>query len=109
MRKCWQTLMEIIDDRYGRRATIIASQLPVSAWYDVLRKNTTVAERDLSALQKIGVLKQEGMTANTTVSVSFGVAGELGTFIQSKKDSEPLSGSESFFESLTPSHRRWSL
>ncbi len=43
-------LMEIIDDRYGRRATIIASQLPVSAWYDVLKKNTTAADAILDRI-----------------------------------------------------------
>src|SRR5690606_33130611 len=29
-------LMEIIEDRHGRRSTIIASQLPVSSWYDII-------------------------------------------------------------------------
>lgn len=43
-------LMEIIDDRYGRRSTIIASQLPVSAWYDVLKKNTTAADAILDRI-----------------------------------------------------------
>ncbi|MGG6547594.1 UNVERIFIED_CONTAM: ATP-binding protein, partial [Prevotella sp. 15_C9] len=28
--------MEIIEDGHGRKATIIASQLPVSKWYDVI-------------------------------------------------------------------------
>lgn len=43
-------LMEIIDDRYGRRSTIIASQLPVASWYDVLKKNTTVADAILDRI-----------------------------------------------------------
>jgi len=29
-------LMEIIEDRHAKRATIIASQLPVANWYDVI-------------------------------------------------------------------------
>jgi DNA replication protein DnaC len=29
-------LMEIIEDRHNRKATIIASQLPVSTWYEVI-------------------------------------------------------------------------
>lgn len=29
-------LMEIIEDRHAKRATIIASQLPVSNWYDII-------------------------------------------------------------------------
>lgn len=33
-------LMEIIEDRHGRKATIIASQLPVASWYDVIGEET---------------------------------------------------------------------
>jgi DNA replication protein DnaC len=33
-------LMEIIEDRHGRAATIIASQLPVTAWYKIIGENT---------------------------------------------------------------------
>ncbi|MCF0220530.1 MAG: ATP-binding protein [Muribaculaceae bacterium] len=43
-------LMEIIDDRYGRKSTIIASQLPVASWYDVLKKNTTAADAILDRI-----------------------------------------------------------
>jgi len=32
--------MEIIEDRHGRKATIIASQLPVSNWYNVIGEET---------------------------------------------------------------------
>lgn len=32
--------MEIIEDRHGKRSTIIASQLPVSAWHDVIGEQT---------------------------------------------------------------------
>jgi len=28
--------MEIIEDRHGRAATIISSQLPVESWFDVI-------------------------------------------------------------------------
>ena len=31
-----QTLMEIIEDRHGRKATIISSQLPVNTWHEVI-------------------------------------------------------------------------
>lgn len=44
--------MEVIEDRHGRTATIIASQLPVSDWYDVLEKNATVADAILDRLAK---------------------------------------------------------
>ncbi|NLB81081.1 MAG: ATP-binding protein, partial [Clostridiaceae bacterium] len=29
-------LMEIIEDRHAKASTIIASQLPVESWYDVI-------------------------------------------------------------------------
>jgi DNA replication protein DnaC len=33
-------LMEIIEDRHGKSSTMIASQLPVASWYDVLGEET---------------------------------------------------------------------
>src|SRR3972149_4183269 len=33
-------LMEIIEDRHGKASTIIASQLPVAKWYDVISQST---------------------------------------------------------------------
>lgn len=33
-------MMEIIEDRHGKNATIIASQLPVSNWYDIIGEET---------------------------------------------------------------------
>lgn len=36
-------LMEVIEDRHSRRSPIIASQLPVLAWYDLF-SNTAVAD-----------------------------------------------------------------
>lgn len=33
-------LMEIVEDRHGKSATVIASQLPVSSWYDVIGEET---------------------------------------------------------------------
>ncbi|WPQ61765.1 IS21-like element helper ATPase IstB [Chitinophaga sancti] len=33
-------LMEIIEDRHGRKSTIIASQLPVAQWYEVIGEST---------------------------------------------------------------------
>ena len=38
--KTCQYLLEIIEDRHGRRSTILASQLPVSAWYDLFQEKT---------------------------------------------------------------------
>ena len=33
--------MEIIEDRHGKCSTIIASQLPIKCWYEVIREQTT--------------------------------------------------------------------
>jgi len=33
-------LMDIIEDRHGKRSTIIAGQVPVSAWYDIIGDET---------------------------------------------------------------------
>ena len=33
-------LMEIIEDRHGQRSTIIASQLPISKWHDIIGERT---------------------------------------------------------------------
>ena len=33
-------LMEIIEDRHARKATIIASQMPVSGWYNIIGEET---------------------------------------------------------------------
>jgi DNA replication protein DnaC len=42
-------LMEIIEDRHGRYATIIATQLPVLSWYDII-PDSTIAEAILDRL-----------------------------------------------------------
>jgi len=42
-------LMEIIEDRHGKNATIIASQLPVANWYDIIGE-ATIADAILDRL-----------------------------------------------------------
>lgn len=42
-------LLEIMEDRYQTRSTIVASQLPVEAWHDVIA-NPTVADAVLDRL-----------------------------------------------------------
>lgn len=42
-------LMEIIEDRHGKASTIIASQLPVASWYDVIGE-ATIADAILDRL-----------------------------------------------------------
>ncbi len=34
------SLLEIIEDRHGKRSTIITSQLPVKQWYEVIGEKT---------------------------------------------------------------------
>ena len=41
--------VEIIEDRHGRKATIIACQLPVSKWYDVIG-NEVIADAILDRI-----------------------------------------------------------
>lgn len=42
-------LLEIIEDRHGRSSTIIASQLPVAKWYDIIG-DSTVADAILERM-----------------------------------------------------------
>lgn len=42
-------LMEMIEDRHGRKSTLIASQLPVASWYDVIAE-ATIADAILDRL-----------------------------------------------------------
>lgn len=67
-----ETLMDIIDDRHGKKSTVISSQIPVSAWYDIIGGEGTIADAILDrivnsshridlkgeSLRK-GILKQE--------------------------------------------------
>lgn len=43
-------LMEMIEDRHARKATIIISQLAVEDWYEILDANTTVADAVLDRI-----------------------------------------------------------
>ena len=50
------SLLEIIEDRHGKRSTIITSQLPVKQWYDVIGENTVadaVLDRIVHNAQRI--------------------------------------------------------
>ncbi len=43
------SFMEIIEDRHGERSTVIASQLPVEAWHDIIGEQT-IADAILNRL-----------------------------------------------------------
>jgi DNA replication protein DnaC len=47
--------MEIIEDRHGKRSTIITSQLPVLRWHDIIGENT-IADAILDRIvHRIGI------------------------------------------------------
>jgi len=56
-------LLEIIEDRHGKKSTIISSQLPPAKWYDVIGESTiadAILHRLLNSSHKIE-LKGESM------------------------------------------------
>lgn len=58
-----ETLMDIIDDRYNSKSTIVSSQIPVSAWYDIIGEGTiadAVLDRIINSSHRID-LKGESM------------------------------------------------
>ena len=44
------TLLQMLEDRYGRKATIITSQLPVKNWYEYLSAEPTLADAIMDRL-----------------------------------------------------------
>ncbi len=60
-------LMEVIEDRHARKATIFASQLPVVNWYEMLDTNTTAADAILDRIIHTAIrieLKGESLRKN---------------------------------------------
>jgi len=56
-------LMEIIEDRHGKRATIVASQLPTDAWHQIIGEQTiadAILDRLVHSAHRIN-LKGESM------------------------------------------------
>ena len=50
------TLLEIIEDRHGKRSTIFTSQLPIKQWYEVIGEKTVadaILDRILNNAQRI--------------------------------------------------------
>jgi len=66
-----ETLMDIIDDRYKNKSTIVSSQIPVSTWYDIIGEGTiadAILDRIVNSSHRIdlkgeslrkGILKNE--------------------------------------------------
>lgn len=62
-----EALMDIIDDRHGKSSTIIASQIPVSSWYDIIGENTiadAILDRIVNSSHRI---KLEGESLRKTI------------------------------------------
>lgn len=54
-----EALMDIIDDRYNKNSTIIASQIPVSAWYDIIGEGTiadAILDRIVNSSHRINLI-----------------------------------------------------
>lgn len=66
-----EIIMDIIDDRFGESSTIVSSQIPVSAWYDIIGEGTiadAILDRLVNSSHRInlsgeslrrGILKNE--------------------------------------------------
>ncbi len=64
-------LMDLVEDRYNTRSTIISSQIPVSVWYDIIGEGTiadAILDRVVNSSHRIdlkgdslrkGILKNE--------------------------------------------------
>ena len=62
-----QDLMEVIEDRHGRRSTLIASQLPTEHWHDYIGEATladAILDRLLHGSHRLN-LRGESMRKNT--------------------------------------------
>lgn len=62
-----EALMDIIDDRHGKASTIIASQIPVSAWYDIIGESTiadAILDRIVNSSHRI---KLEGQSMRKAI------------------------------------------
>lgn len=60
-------LLEIIEDRHGRKSTIISSQLPVAKWYDIIGDSTVadaILDRMAHAAHRLD-LQGESLRKNT--------------------------------------------
>ena len=54
-----EAIMDIIDDRYNKKSTIIASQIPVSAWYDIIGEGTiadAILDRIVNSSHRINLV-----------------------------------------------------
>lgn len=72
-------LLEILEDRYGLRSTLVTSQLPVDSWYEVIGDPTladAILDRLVHGAYKIA-LEGDSMRSNRTMSTQ-SATGEEG-------------------------------
>lgn len=65
-----EALMDIIDDRYNSNSTIIASQMPVSAWYEIIGEGTVadaILDRIVNSSHRIN-LTGESMRKKVSIN-----------------------------------------
>jgi DNA replication protein DnaC len=65
-----ESLMDIIDDRHQSCSTIIASQIPVSVWYDIIGEGTiadAILDRIVNSSHRIN-LKGESLRKGTLIT-----------------------------------------
>ena len=48
--KANKMILGLLEDRHARKSTIIASQLPVANWYDMMKSNSTAADAILDRI-----------------------------------------------------------
>jgi len=66
-----EVLMDIIEDRHGSKSTIIASQIPISKWYEVIGEGTiadAILDRIINSAYRIE-LKGKSLRANNNLNV----------------------------------------
>jgi len=62
------SLMEIIEDRHGKRSTIITSQLPIKGWYEE-KGEQTIADAILDKWASIYAQNQKTKAVKTTATI----------------------------------------
>jgi DNA replication protein DnaC len=65
----FQELLEIVEERYDRKVTIVTSQLPINAWHDAMQDPTladAILDRMVHNAYKVG-LKGESMRKKQSV------------------------------------------
>lgn len=65
------SLLEIIEDRHGKRSTIITSQLPIKPWYEVIGEKTVAdafMDRILNNAKRIRFNENSNIDAVTNIA-----------------------------------------